>query len=571
MEASKHRPNNGSKRRIVVGIDFGTTFSAIAWAETEGELKRRIIDWSRSRISTGIVCPHKVPTQLRYSGDGHFEWGYQIPYDAQPQDILSLFKLGLEPDKFRSSIDSIGKALNFDNVDQKITDYLTGLLGHFRDVVVDQITSDTFQNTPMQFVLTVPAIWSDRAKQRTIEAFERVPNLPKDHSTTLLSEPEAAAIAALQEINHHDLKVNDSIIIVDAGGGTVDLITYTITSLHPVLEVVEAAEGTGDFCGSTRINDRFIQFLTSKLEGEEGWDDVVLYRAVEHFERDTKRRFNMDSLTQSEPFFIPVRGLNANNDLRVNRRGQFALRPEELHMFFEPDILKIIQLVREQIAMSDVRIRKILLVGGYGSSMYLRERLRIAVQRDSSMGNDIEILQPPNAWTSVVNGAVMKGLSLVKSQNCDVAIVKARAARKHYGYEFGVVFDREKHQSLRWAQYYDGRTGDWKVPAMEWIVKRGDLISENKPFQKNIIQSRLVSLGRPDKIIFSVFVDEMSDVPPLGRNGNVKVLCRVTANIDHISEDQLTKELGVDRQMYYDLKFQIESVCSLTPLSVCFN
>lgn len=40
-------------------------------------------------------------------------------------------------------------------------------------------------------------------------------------------------------------------------------------------------------------------------------------------------------------------------------------------MFFEPDIIRIIQLVKEQIAMANVPIRKVLLVGGYGSSMYL--------------------------------------------------------------------------------------------------------------------------------------------------------------------------------------------------------
>ncbi|OTA86924.1 hypothetical protein M434DRAFT_376058 [Hypoxylon sp. CO27-5] len=566
MEASNPTPNHANNRIIVVGIDFGTTFSGIAWAETEGRGQQVLVqEWPASRMNTGGIPSPKVPTQLRYLNNEHFEWGYQIPYDTQPQEILSLFKLGLEPNKFRSSIDAIGKTLNFENVDQKITHYLTGLFSHFQEVIRGQISKDVFQNIPVHFVLTVPAIWSEKAKQRTIEAFERVPSLPKDHLTTLLSEPEAAAIAALREINHHDLKVNDSFVIVDAGGGTVDLITYTITSLYPVLEVVEATEGTGDFCGSSRLNDRFIQFLTSKFGSEEGWDEDVLHTAVEHFEARTKRFFNMNSLTQHEAFSIPVRGLLPNADLRINRRGHLSLRAEELHMFFEPDILRIIQLVKEQIAMANVAIRKILLVGGYGSSMYLRERLQIAIQGDSSLQNDIEILQPPNSWTSVVSGAVMKGVSVVKPRNFDVPMVKARAGRKHYGYEFGVVFDSQKHESLRSERFYDDMDGSWRVLTMDWIIKRGDLVSEDKPFQKTFYNYRPVSSGRPRKIIFHVFADEVSDSPPLTRNDNVKVLCVVTADLDHIPEDQLTKEVGVDKQMYYNLEFQVESICSFAP------
>ncbi|KAI1412015.1 hypothetical protein F5Y13DRAFT_200350 [Hypoxylon sp. FL1857] len=561
MESSNLRTSHSSNRTIVVGIDFGTTFSGIAWAETEIDSEPRLInDWPTSRTDNEESgC--KVPTILRYLKKGQFEWGYQIPYGTKPQDILSLFKLGLEPDKFMSSIDTIGKPLNFDNIDQKITHYLTGLFEHFRNAFNKLIgTENTLQSSPVKFVLTVPAIWSDRAQQRTIEAFERIPNLPKDHSTVLLSEPEAAAIAALRAINPRDLKVNESLIIVDAGGGTVDLITYTIKSLHPILEVVEATRGTGDFCGSSRVNDRFIQFLASRLGAEEGWDEDVLYDA-------TKRKFNMDSLIQKEAFLIPVLGLNPNVDLRIKPRGRLELRAEELHKFFEPDIVRIIQLVKQQIAMSDVPIRKILLVGGYGSSMYLRERLQIAVQSDAFFGDGIEILQPPNAWTAVVNGAVIKGMSIVKPGNHDIPVVKARVGRKHYGYEFSVVFDKSKHESLRSKMYYDDLDGNWRVPVMHWIIKRGELVSEGKPFRKIFHHRMRVSSGRPRMVKLQVYADEVSDVPPLSRNNNVKAICLVTADLSHIPEGKFIKKVGHNGEMYYNVEFQIESICSLIPIS----
>lgn len=74
-------------------------------------------------------------------------------------------------------------------------------------------------------------------------------------------------------------------MICDAGGGTVDLISYTITNLKPILEVQEATPGTGALCGSTFLNMRFMKFLTAKLGREDGFDDEVLAEAMERFEK----------------------------------------------------------------------------------------------------------------------------------------------------------------------------------------------------------------------------------------------------------------------------------------------
>ncbi|KAI1759127.1 hypothetical protein GGR53DRAFT_471636 [Hypoxylon sp. FL1150] len=557
------RPAHGNDHKLVVGLDFGTTYSGIAWAHTNivGTDRRVWIeDWPSSRSTHGGVTSSKVPTLLRYLENDRVEWGFQIPHDVPPQEVLSLFKLGLEPDGFKRPIDAIGKSLNLGNVDRNITDYLSGLFGHFIHKIHSQIGRSTFESSPVQFVLTVPAIWSENAKQRTLEAFERVPNLPSGHSTSLLSEPEAAAIAAVQELVRHDLHINDSFVVVDAGGGTVDLITYTITNIHPMLEVVEATAGTGDICGSSRINDRFVQLLTSRFENEEGWNEDLLHDAVEYFERRTKKAFNMGSITHHERFSIPVGGLGRNTALGINRIGRLSLRAEELHMLFEPEIVRTIQLVKEQISLTSVPIRKILLVGGFGASIYLKERLQVAIDDDRSISNGIEILQPPNAWVSVVNGAVLKGLSLVRPTNFDVPVVKARTGRKHYGHEWGVIYNAEKHLSLYSERYYDGADGDWRVPVMHWIIKRGDRVAEDQPFINEYCVNKPVAFGRVRSLTCTVYADQSSDVAPLARNGNVQVLCRVRANLDGIPETELERKVGVDGIMYYQLDVQLEAV-----------
>jgi uncharacterized protein YxjI len=88
----------------------------------------------------------------------------------------------------------------------------------------------------------------------------------------------------LHGLDPHGLSIGDSFILCDAGGGTVDLISYTITVLHPILKVEEAAGGTGALCGSTFLNRRFRDFLIRKLGREAGWDDEILAEALDRFD-----------------------------------------------------------------------------------------------------------------------------------------------------------------------------------------------------------------------------------------------------------------------------------------------
>lgn len=57
------------------------------------------------------------------------------------------------------------------------------------------------------------------------------------------------------------MSVGDTIVLCDAGGGTVDLITFSILQLTPTLRLKEEAAGDGFLCGSTSLNRRFEQFL----------------------------------------------------------------------------------------------------------------------------------------------------------------------------------------------------------------------------------------------------------------------------------------------------------------------
>lgn len=252
-------------------------------------------------------------------------------------------------------------------------------------------------------------------------------------------------------------------MICDAGGGTVDLISYTITSLKPILEVQEATPGTGALCGSTFLNLRFQKFLRAKLGKEDGFDEELLADASDTFERIVKRQFTLET-NPDQVYHIHVGGLANNKELGISR-GRFALKGSDLATIFEPVVLEVIKLVKEQITSSNVPIRAVLLVGGFGASTYLKQRLRNAVNPD------ISILQPPNAWLAVVNGAVMKGLALSAPKSAYMN-VQNRKARKHYGTEWRTRFDPTLHAHLKDKRHWCGLDGCYKVNTMEWFIKK---------------------------------------------------------------------------------------------------
>lgn len=166
----------------------------------------------------------------------------------------------------------------------------------------------------------------------------------------------------------------------------------------------------------------------------------------------------------NETFTIPVGGLANNRELGITR-GRYALKASDLRTIFEPVVLEVIRLVKDQITTSKVPIKAVLLVGGFGASNYLKERLRNSVDRD------IKIMQPPNAWQAVVQGAVMKGLANCMPEHTMVE-VKNRKARKHYGTEWRTRYDGNVHGHLKHKRHWDGLEGCYKVYAMEWFIQR---------------------------------------------------------------------------------------------------
>lgn len=202
---------------------------------------------------------------------------------------LQWIKLGLSPDQKLG----IGSRLSSAYSDRRrvpapyhasaediVTDYLRSLHNHTVNVLKSKVGT-AFDGMNLEFVITVPAMWPDKANVKTLCCAEEA-GLGKSSKIQIISEPEAAAIHALRASNPHGLDVGDttSIVLCDAGGGTVDLITLTIVELEPNLRLNEEAFGTGSLCGSTFLNRRFEQFLEHRLSSVPGWGRDTLDEAL---------------------------------------------------------------------------------------------------------------------------------------------------------------------------------------------------------------------------------------------------------------------------------------------------
>jgi hypothetical protein len=195
-----------------------------------------------------------------------------------------------------------------------VIDYLHALFEHIPKVLKDQF-GPALDSMTFQYVITVPAVWAEKAKAQTRTCAEKA-GFGRASDIQIISEPEAAALHVMTRGHPPFSRVDDTIVICDAGGGTVDCITFTIIALQPVLRLRESAPGIGKLCGGVYLNSLFENFLSERLAECEGWDDDPLEAAMHEFEMDVKRTFNGDV---KQDFLIPVPGLADNEALDIHR------------------------------------------------------------------------------------------------------------------------------------------------------------------------------------------------------------------------------------------------------------
>lgn len=390
------------------------------------------------------MTSEKVPSDIAYKYEQSRSiclWGFQIP-DIMPR--MQWLKLGFCPIQ-RLAVCSRLSFIYSDcrripnpyhaSLEDVVTDYLRSLHEHTVNLLKSKIGS-AFGGMVLEYVITVPVMWPENAKAKTLSCAEKA-GLGEASKMRIISEPEAAAIHALRASNPHGLEIGDTIVICDAGGGTGDLITFTILELEPNLRLKEEAPGIGKLCGSTFLNRLFEEFLEQRLFSVPGWGRDTLDEALHRFETVAKRTFGSDI---NDYFMFPVPGLADNHQIGVHR-GRLRVTGQEMKDLFFPILQEVYELVIGQIQASKNRVKYVFLVGGFGQNPYLRRYLRESI-------SGVRILAPVDGWTAVVRGALSKALAESCYLTSNIS-VDFRMARKHHGLTSTVTFIPGFHDEMK--------------------------------------------------------------------------------------------------------------------------
>ncbi|KAF5536279.1 heat shock 70 kDa 12B [Fusarium napiforme] len=549
---------------LVLGIDFGTTYSGIAWCRVgENNEIKFTTNWKKPRFAQGDK--QKVPSAIFYHhlNDENPEWGATTPQD---ETTLRWFKLLLVdekdlPDHIRHSVQlKTARALmlkaNKTPV-QILGDYLRQLWRHCRQNIVRAEGRRMMTVSTVHLVVTLPAIWPYYTRSRMTEALGHAGllNITKAGHTTLdfISEPEAAALTCLKEnADRFNVRVGDHFVICDAGGGTVDLITYKIEKLDPLI-MSESVKGDGGLCGAMFLDEKFLNLLkeTIPFEAQRSLGKQTFHRIMESdWEGGLKSSFCETS--GDLPLQLSYDDLISTNFFP----SKFIIDVSEIReKVFDPVVEDVKQLVQKQVNAVKYKYKKkpkfVILVGGFGRSLYLHQRLQDAV------GNRVDVLQQDGEkpWTAVLRGAVLHGLARTNHTSSIKVTVASRVSRHSYGTLVNISpFDPKEHDSKDRA--WDGGLQEFlAVEQTRWFVQIGSSVSAYDP----VCESFWQDLTSPDDDLQIDIVTSDASTPPTRKDDSVKPMCIVKAS-ELPRWDTIPVWTNEDGQVFHRITYELRMI-----------
>ncbi|CAO3651187.1 unnamed protein product [Cunninghamella blakesleeana] len=426
MAATK--PFNPNDYPVVIGIDFGTTFSGCSFSFIQYDEVVDIVRWPKQNNN---VYP-KTPTLNFYQGNSNqmAQWGNAARLEMQRPTarnsvLLKQYKLYLD-ENIAKDLPPLPNGLT-------IVDAIADYLHAFHEHVTSELKKGFarhYDQHQFRYCLTVPAMWSDRAKATMREAAIKAGLINEnDHRDRLMliSEPEAAALYCEKKCEQFDLRHGDKFMICDAGGGTVDLIVFEIDE-RSGRKLRESTKGHGQSCGSVFLDRRMRKLLKKKFKeylssipasAFETMMDTFVDLIKPQFDGVEDQFITLPASMNLESLTNPAIGLED---------GVLCITAAELKQeVFEPVIKEVLALIEDQLIKAG-SLQAIFLVGGFGSSNYLFER----VHQEFS-GRVGLVAVPPRCELAVVRGAVYFGLN--------PRIVQTRIPRSWYGIDTTTTFE----------------------------------------------------------------------------------------------------------------------------------
>ncbi|KAK2006639.1 actin-like ATPase domain-containing protein [Colletotrichum eremochloae] len=536
---------NREKNVFVIGIDFGTTFSGVSWAFLGQPDNIEVITrWESELIFNSDT--EKTPSTLLYCGlQKEALWGYNIPA-IKNETALKWFKLllidhkdlpnNLQESRQLATAKRLLEEVNREAV-EAVSSYLRRLWNHSIECITHSVGKGLMRLCKFHVVITLPAIWPEYSKARMRRAVEDAgilqSRLAGDTVLSFISEPEAAALATMCDLKHRpDIQEGDHFVVCDAGGGTVDLISYQITEVSPVT-VKESVKGNGKLCGGIFLDQAFIELMRCKVTPKV-WDalskDEVHSLLNSDWEHGIKQQFygqQKDWIVTLPPGCCQAIGI-----------GNLGLKQKLIltHADLDPD------LIQEQVQ----QIRQ----------KYHKMPKAVCIATTFS----ISPLTGRRSWSAICRGAVIQGLTRRNAVAGLSMGVKSRVARVSYGTVFYEEYDQKLHLDI--DRTWNEEEMKWMASnQVHWYLKQGTDICDTESIRHNYY----CLYEKPPSIVTERLYYSASWPTPGRKDSTVKHLCTIIWNkkVDFESLPTFTNPAG---KVYYRLSYDIEMTCDGTSL-----
>ncbi|XP_052789013.1 heat shock 70 kDa protein 12B-like [Mya arenaria] len=456
--AEKGRPEKHNYL-LVAAFDFGTTYSGYAYSLRDSPTHVHVNNSWAAGVAQLMSLKTSTSVLLNPAGDFHsFGFEAEAKYADLAEDgkhagwrLFRRFKMMLHNNT----------QLNRDSTIEDIQGnpspalpIFTHAIHYLREHVLEFINKSSAGVTEADvfYVITVPAIWDVRAKQFMREAAEKA-GIPTDQLKLVL-EPEVASIWCEEELEAADTRKLQQpgirYMVVDAGGGTVDVSVHERNDNGTLKEIHKASGGAW---GGTEVDKRYLQTLDDifgeesmrRLKEETMMDFLAILEDFEVKKRTPDMRtrgFIMIKIPASlREYCEEKKGKKMADVVKDSVYGESVVykAPDKLRVpwdivktWFDKSVDNTINHVKHLLELPNIsEVETIILVGGFVESTYVQERFREAL-------GDKRILIPNEPGLAVLKGAVKFGHN--------PAVVASRMIDYTYGVRGELAFDPKKHK-----------------------------------------------------------------------------------------------------------------------------
>jgi len=205
-----------------------------------------------------------------------------------------------------------------------------------------------------------------------------------------------------------------------------------------------------------------------------------------------------------------------------------TLTSDVLGEIFEPLVTDIQRLVEEQVNLarlkqsesgdSNSEIKAIFLVGGFGSSRHLKECIEC-----SSFCSGIQVIQPEDAWSAIVRGAILSELP-------QEAAVVSSIAQRNYGIK--ARSDYIAHEDRGQPKQWDAYLGKHRVTKMFWYIQKGESLERSRKIQFPFYRKFGSVVPAPEDLVISETLYECDSISaPKYPSNTLRANCTVTSDL----------------------------------------